>query len=123
MEECWEKARGGMSTNTNTHLLIQLANFLEGKTFSVTEWSTHLVVTPRDGLLANDSESLLRMNKTQEASSLGLGIGSSVFPFKYNLPWAIFSPPQEAGNGSSYVKLGRELQKTGWICLYRSGAR
>lgn len=40
----------------------------------MTEWSTHPVVMPRVGLLANDSESLLRMNKTQEASSLDLGV-------------------------------------------------
>ena len=74
---------------------------------------------PRAGLLANDSESLLRMNKTQEAFSLDLGVDSSVFLFKYNLPLAIFSPSQEAGNGSSYVKAERKLQK-GYAC---SGCR
>ena len=71
---------------------------------------------PKAGLLANDSESLLRMNKTQEASSLDLGVDSSVFLFKYNLPLAIVSPLQEAGTGSSYVKVGRELPKKEYAC-------
>lgn len=65
----------------------------------------------RVGLLATDSESLLRINKTQEASSLDSDRESPSFSVKYIIPWAIFSPLQEAGNGSSYVKVGRGLLK------------
>lgn len=47
---------------------------------------------PRVGLLANDSESLLRMNKTQEASSLDLDRDSSSFSVQLQLAFGrIFS--------------------------------
>ena len=67
---------------------------------------------PTISLLSKDSESLLGMNKTQEASSLDLEI-DPVFLFKYNVPLAlvIFSPLQEAGNELGYIKIGRKLLK------------
>lgn len=100
--------------HANRHL-YNLQTLLKAK-LSVTKWPTHPVVMPKVGLLANDSESLLRMNRTQEASSLVFGIDSSVSLFNYNLPLAIVSPLQEAGNGSSYVKVGRELPKKEYVC-------
>lgn len=42
---------------------------------------------------------------------LDLDRDSPVFLFKCSLLLAVFFPLQEAGNGSSYVKMGRELPK------------
>lgn len=53
---------------------------------------------PKVGLLSKDWKSLFGTNKTQEASSLDL-VRDPVFLFKYDLPLAIFSPLQEAGDG------------------------
>lgn len=99
----WEE-RG----HTNTQL-YNLKILLKANVFSE-QMIPSSCVMPRIGLLPKDSESLLRMNKTQEASSLDLE-RDPVFLFKYNLPLAIFSPIQEARNGFRYMNVGRELPK------------
>lgn len=60
---------------------------------------------PRVGLLASDSVSLLRVNKTQDSSSLDLKIGAS-FSVQLQLAFGHIFSIQEAGNGSSHVNVG-----------------
>lgn len=65
---------------------------------------------PRISLLSNDSESLLRINKTPKAL-LSIDRKSPSFSVQVQLAFGHISSVKEAGNGSSYVKVGRELPK------------
>ena len=89
--------------------------------FPVAKLSSHPVVVPRVGLLANDSESLLRMNKTQKHLHwTWIEIGP-VFLFN-NLPLAEFSPHRKLGMDPVSRKWGKNCQrKEGWAQVLVQG--